>query len=294
MPLGRKFLKSHRALQRFREPEVRNFPSSPYGAWDSLWCNRGLILALTKREIVGRYQGSVLGLLWSFLNPVFLLAVYTFVFSVVFKARWGAGDGGSKAEFALVLFAGILVFNLFSECVNRAPSLILGNPTYVKKVVFPLEILSWVNLGAALFHTLISFIVWLVFSLFVFGAPPLTSLLFPLLLVPLMLMTMGLSWFLASLGVFLRDVSQVVGILTTALMFLTPIFYPITAIPESYRQILYLNPLTAIIDQARDLLIFGKGMAWGSYGLLTLFSAVMAWLGFVWFQKTRKGFADVL
>jgi lipopolysaccharide transport system permease protein len=273
---------------------MRHFPLSLFGIWDSLWLNRNLIKALTKREIIGRYQGSVLGLFWSFVNPVFLLVVYTFVFSVVFKARWGSGDSGSKAEFALVLFAGILVFNLFAECVNRAPSVILSNPTYVKKVVFPLEILPWVSFAAALFHTLISFIVWLVFSLFVFGAPPLTSLLFPLLLVPLMLITMGLSWFLASLGVFLRDVSQVVGILTTALMFLTPIFYPITAIPESYRKILYLNPLTFIIDQARDLLIFGRGMAWGSYWLLTLCSTLMAWFGFVWFQKTRKGFADVL
>jgi lipopolysaccharide transport system permease protein len=273
---------------------MRHFPLSPVEVGMNLWRNRGLIKTLTTREIVGRYRGSVLGMLWSFFNPVFMLVVYTFVFSVVFKARWGSGGSESKAEFALVLFAGILLFNLFAECINRAPSLIVTNPTYVKKVVFPLEILPWVSFGAALFHTLISLVVWLLFSLVVFGVPPLTAVLFPLVLLPLTLMTMGLSWLLASLGVFLRDVSQVIGILTTALMFLTPIFYPVSALPTSYRPLLYLNPLTFIIDQGRDLLIFGKGMMWGHWALLTLVSALLAWLGFAWFQKTRKGFADVL
>lgn len=273
---------------------MRPFPLSPVEIGMNLWRNWALIKTLTTREIVGRYQGSLLGMLWSFFNPVFMLVVYTFVFSVVFKARWGSGGSESKAEFALVLFAGILIFNLFAECINRAPSLILSNPTYVKKVVFPLEILPWVSFGAALFHTFISLAVWLFFSFAVFGVPPLTALLFPLVLLPLTLMTMGLSWLLASLGVFLRDVSQVIGILTTALMFLTPIFYPVSSLPESYRPLLYLNPLTFIIDQGRDLLIFGKGMMWGHWALLTMVSALVAWLGFAWFQKTRKGFADVL
>jgi lipopolysaccharide transport system permease protein len=250
-------------------------------------------MVLTRREITGRYQGSMLGMLWSFFNPVFMLLVYTFVFSVVFKARWGGGSE-SRAEFALVLFAGMLVFNLFAECVSRAPTLILSNPTYVKKVIFPLEILPWVNFGTALFHAAISFGVWLVFYLAIFGLPSVTILLFPLLLLPLLLMTMGLSWFLASLGVFLRDVSQVIGIFITALMFLTPIFYPISAIPASYRPLLHLNPLTFIIDQGRDLLIFNKGMDWQSFIVLTLSAGCIAWLGFAWFQKTRKGFADVL
>jgi lipopolysaccharide transport system permease protein len=251
------------------------------------------VATLVQREVLGRYRGSALGMLWSFFNPVLMLAVYTFVFSVVFQARWGTG-GGSKAEFALILFAGMLVFNLFAECITRAPSLILGNASYVKKVVFPLEILPWVNFGAASFHALISFAVWLLFSLFVFGQPKPGILLFPLLLLPLTLFTMGVSWLLASLGVYLRDVSQVVGIAITICMFLTPIFYPLTAIPEAYRGILYLNPLTLIIEQARDLLIFGKGMDWKQYGLLSLLSLLIAWLGFAWFQKTRKGFADVL
>lgn len=273
---------------------MRSFSIAPQEMAASLWRNRDLIKALTRREVLGRYQGSVLGILWSFFSPVFMLGVYTFVFSEVFKARWGAEGSGSKAEFALVLFAGLLLFNLFAECISRAPGLILGQVSYVKRVVFPLEILPVISLGAALFHMLVSFAVWIVFFWIVMGAPPATILLFPLLLSPFTLLILGLSWLLASLGVYLRDVAQVIGIFITALMFLTPIFYPLSAIPESYRFILYLNPLTYIVEQARDLLIFGKGIQWNSFGWLALISCLVAWLGFAWFQKTRKGFADVL
>ncbi|MCX5875932.1 MAG: ABC transporter permease [Deltaproteobacteria bacterium] len=272
---------------------MQNFPISPRAMAGSLWHNRSLIWLLVVREVAGRYRGSILGILWSFFNPVFMLAVYTFVFSVVFKARWGASDE-SRAEFALILFAGLLVFNLFVECINRAPMLILANINYVKKVVFPLEILPWVAFGAALFHALVSLAVWLLFSFWVFGVPQVTLLFFPLVLVPLGLLVMGLSWFLAALGVFLRDVVQLVGVMTTVLLFLTPIFYPVSAIPERYRLFLHLNPLTFIVEQSRDLLIFGSGLAWGRLGLLTAFAFLVAWLGFAWFQKTRKGFADVL
>lgn len=256
--------------------------------------HRRLIMSLARHEIIARYRGSVFGLLWSFLNPVFMLAVYTFVFSVVFQARWGTGGSGSKAEFALILFAGLLVFNLFAECISRAPALIISNATYVKKVVFPLEILPWVTLGSALFNAAIGLFVWLLFSLFVFGLPPLTLFLLPVVLLPLLFFIMGLSWFLASLGVYLRDVSQVIGIVITALMFLTPIFYPLTAIPESYHIYIYLNPLTFIVEQVRNLLVFGQGLCLFEHVLLTTCSVFVAWLGYAWFQKTRKGFADVL
>ncbi len=272
---------------------MQKFPTSPWAMAESLWRNRGLIRVLVVREVAGRYRGSVLGILWSFFNPVFMLAVYTFVFSVVFKARWGT-DGESRAEFALILFAGLLVFNLFAECITRAPSLIIANANYVKKVVFPLEILPWVAFGAALFHFLVSLSVWLLFSFWVLGVPHATLLLFPLVLAPLVLLVMGLSWFLAALGVFLRDVAQMVGVMITVLMFLTPIFYPISAIPERYRFFLYLNPLTFVVEQTRDLLIFGNEIAWGPMGLLLLIAFFVACLGFAWFQKTRKGFADVL
>lgn len=259
----------------------------------SLWRNRELIKASAKREVLGRYRGSVMGILWSFFNPLFMLAVFTFVFSVIFQARWGGGSG-SKTEFALVLFAGLIVFNLFSECINRAPGLILSNANYVKKVVYPLEILPFVSLLSALFHALISLGVWLIAYLLFFGIPHLTVFYLPLVLVPFCLFLMGLSWALASLGVFLRDVSQFIGTLITVLMFMTPIFYPITALPEEFRQWLYYNPLTPVVEQARDVLYWGKPPNFFMLGVYTLVSAVVAWLGFAWFQKTRKGFADVL
>lgn len=257
------------------------------------WRNRSLILALSRREVVGRYRGSFLGIFWSFFHPLFMLAVFTFVFSVVFQARWGGGSG-SKTEFALVLFAGLIVFNLFAECINRAPGLILSNVNYVKKVVFPLEILPWVALGSAMFHAVISLGVWLIAYAFLFGLPHVTSLLLPLIFFPLVLLVMGLSWILASLGVYLRDVSQFVGILTTVLMFLSPIFYPASALPEAYRSFLLMNPLMPAIEQTRDVLFWGRIPDMSFWGAYFLAAACIAWLGFAWFQKTRKGFADVL
>lgn len=259
----------------------------------SLWRNRELIKTLVRREVIGRYRGSALGLLWSFLHPVFMLAVYTFVFSVVFKARWNSGSD-SKAEFALVLFAGLILFNLFAECVNRAPGLILANVNYVKKVVFPLEILPWMAMGSALFHAVVSLGVWLLFYVVFFGMPHITVLLMPVMVLPVLFFTMGLSWALASLGVYLRDVSQIIGILTTILMFLSPIFYPISSLPNEYRIFMYLNPLTLAIEQARAVLFWGIVPDLGTYGLYLAMSMIFAWIGFAWFQKTRKGFADVI
>jgi lipopolysaccharide transport system permease protein len=272
---------------------MRHFPATPIEMFASLWRNRGLIHASAKREVLGRYRGSALGLLWSFFNPLLMLAVYTFVFSVVFKARWNTGSD-SKTEFALVLFAGLIVFNLFAECINRTPGLILANPNYVKKVVFPLEILPVVGLLSALYHALISLGVWLVAYVVLFGVPHATALLLPLMVVPFGLFIMGVSWALASLGVFLRDVAQIIGLITTVLMFLSPIFYPATALPEDYRHFLYLNPLTPVIEQTRDVLFWGKSPDFPMLGIYWLASGLIAWLGFAWFQRTRKGFADVL
>ena len=272
---------------------MQNFSISPKEMVASLWRNRSLAKALVQREVVGRYRGSFMGILWSFFNPVFMLIIYTFVFSVVFKARWNAGSD-SKTEFALVLFAGLIVFNLFAECFNRAPSLILSNVNYVKKVVFPLEILPWVAVGSAMFHTLISLGVWLIAYLIFFGVPHLTILLLPLVILPLLLFIMGITWGLASLGVYMRDVSQFIGLFTTVLMFLSPLFFPSTALPEEYRHLLLLNPLTPAIEQARDVLFWGKVPDLAMLSVYLLISALIAWLGFAWFQKTRKGFADVL
>lgn len=266
---------------------------SPFQIVRSIISNRSLIQNLIKRDIAGRYRGSVMGLLWSFFNPVLMLAVYTIVFSVVFKARWPGGTE-SKTEFALVLFSGLMVFNLFAECINKAPTLILDNINYVKKVIFPLEILPVVSLGSALLQFGISFIVWVTFYLVFFGAPNPTVLLLPVVMVPLMLMTVGICWLFASLGVFMRDVGQFLGVTTTLLLFLSPIFYPLAALPEAYRPLMQMNPLTNIVEQTRAVMIWGKSIYWFDWSLQTFFSALVAWLGFAWFQKTRKGFADVL
>jgi lipopolysaccharide transport system permease protein len=269
-------------------------PTSLLAMTRSLWRNRQLILQMTKREVVGRYQGSALGLIWTFLNPVFMLAVYTFVFSVVFQARWGVGGEESRTQFAVVLFVGMIVHGLFAEVLNRAPGLVLSNVNYVKKVVFPLEILPVVSIGAALFHSLISLGVLLIAFVLFNGYLQWTAVLVPLILLPLVILTLGLAWMLASLGVFLRDVGQTIGIITTVMLFLAPVFYPVTALPEEIRPWIMANPLTFIIEQAREVLIWGRMPDWIGLGCYTAVAVAITWAGYAWFQKTRKGFADVL
>ena len=270
-------------------------PASLVALTRSIWRNRQLIAQMTKREVVGRYQGSAFGLAWSFLNPIFMLAVYTFVFSEIFKSRWGGlGGDDSKTQFAVVLFVGLIVLSLFSEVLNRAPGLIVSNVNYVKKVVFPIEILPVIAMGAALFHSFISIGVLLAaFALFN-GYLHWTAIFIPLVLLPLVILTMGLAWMLASLGVFLRDVGQTVGIIISVLMFISPVFFPVTAVPESIRPVIMVNPLTFIIEQAREVLIWGHLPNWAGLGVYTLAAVTTSWAGYAWFQKTRKGFADVL
>jgi lipopolysaccharide transport system permease protein len=260
----------------------------------SFWRNRQLILQMTKREVLGRYRGSVMGLAWSFFNPIMMLTVYTFVFSVVFKARWGVGGDDGKGSFAILLFVGMIVHGLFAECANRAPALIISNVSYVKKIVFPLEVLPWVAMGSALFHAGVSLFVLLGVQFLLNQALPLTAIFFPIIVFPLILATMGVAWFLSAIGVYLRDVSQTVGILTTVLLFLSPVFYPISALPERYQIWLKLNPLTFIIEEGRKTLVFGLPPDWMSWSVTMIASSAIAWLGFWFFQKTRKGFADVL
>ncbi len=268
--------------------------TSPLEIARSFWRNRGLIWQLTRRQVVGRYRGSVMGLAWSFFNPILMLLVFTFVFSVVFKARWGIGPEESKADFAIILFVGMIIYGLFSDCVNSAPGLILSNANYVKKVVFPLEILPWIAMGSALFHAVVSLAVWAVFYLFVYAGFKWTAVFFPMVILPLVLATMGVAWMLTSLGVFVRDTAQVIGILTTVLLFLSPIFYPVSALPQQYQALLHLNPLTFVIEEARAVLILGRLPDWTGLAIYLAFSLAIAWIGFWWFQKTRKGFADVL
>ena len=269
-------------------------PTSLAALGKSLWRHRQLIVQMTKREVVSRYKGSALGLAWSFFNPVFMLIVYTFVFSVIFKMRWDIGGDESKAQFAVVLFVGLIVHGLFAEVLNRAPSLILSNVNYVKKVVFPLEILPVISMGTAVFHGLISLGVLLIAFAMFNGYLHWTAIFTPLVALPLIILTLGLAWMLASLGVFLRDVGQTIGIITLVMMFLAPVFYPVTAVPEEFRPWLMANPLTFIIEQAREVLIWGHLPDWMGLGIYTVIATVVAWAGYAWFQKTRKGFADVL
>ena len=260
----------------------------------SFWRNRQLLGQLTRREVLGRYRGSLMGLAWSFFNPLLMLAVYTFVFSVVFNARWGTGEPTSRVQFALVLFVGVIVHGVISEGINKAPGLILGNASYVKRVIFPLEILPWVVVGSAVFHAAISLAILLLAQLLFDGGIPATALWLPLVLLPIVPMTMGLTWLLAATGVFIRDIAQLTGIITTVLMFMAPVFYPISALPEQYRKWLYLNPVTYIIEQARAVLFSGLPPDWTGLGLYSAIALLVAGGGFWWFQMTRKGFADVV
>nr|WP_038364554.1 ABC transporter permease [Bosea sp. UNC402CLCol] len=258
------------------------------------WSHRQLVRRFVGREVVGRYRGSIGGLSWSLVQPMAMLLVYTFVFSVVFKARWTAQNEIAGVSFAVVLFVGLIVQGIFAECIGRAPGLIVSHATFVKKVIFPIEILPVVAMGSALFHSLVSFVV-LFFAMLIAGnAFHWTIILIPLVLAPFLLMTLGLSWFLAALGVFLRDIGQMIGLLVTALLFLSPVFYPLSAIPESYRIFLMLNPITFPVEQARDVLIWGKMPSWSGLALYSVVSWAVAVLGFAWFQRIRKGFADVL
>ena len=256
--------------------------------------HRELISQFVVRDVTGRYRGSFFGIGWSFLNPILLLVVYTFLFGVVFRATWLGAAEGSTLQFAIILFAGMLTYNFFSECVNRAPSMVVSNPNYVKKVVFPLEILPGVALGSALFHYLIGVFVLLIVQLLVTGSLPWTIVLLPCILVPLVFLTAGAAWLLAALGVYVRDVGQATATATIMLGFLSPVFYPLEAVPEAYRELMRLNPLTSIVEGARDVLVFGALPNWGGLLYATILGVGLFLVALAFFQRARVGFADVL
>lgn len=252
----------------------------------------GLIRQMITREIATRYQGTFLGLAWALITPLLLLGIYTFVFSGVFKARWLGGT--NHLDFALALFVGIILHAFFAECLNRAPSLILNNTNYVKKVVFPLDALPWISLGSALAQLFISYLVLLAAVLITQGQLPLTCLFFPLIVLPLALVALGVSWLLAATSVFLRDLGQITGFLSTALLFLSPIFYPLSALPENLQPLVLANPLTFIIEQSRAVILHGQMPDFQGWAIYLALSLLVAWLGYAWFQRLRNGFADVI
>lgn len=259
-----------------------------------LWRYRLLIGRLTRREVLARYKGSIIGLGWSFIHPLLMLCIYTFVFSVIFQARWGVSLEESRAEFALALFMGIITFNIWSESANAAPNLVLGNSNYVKKVVFPLEILPLVNLLTVLVNALFSLTILTAGLLVIRHFIHLTTLLLPVVWIPIILFTLGFAYFVASLGVFIRDIGATITVLTSMMFFMTPIFFPIRAVPEDFRFIFHVNPLAIFVEDARRVVLWGMMPDWNAYGIGLGFSAVFCILGFVWFMKSKGAFADVI
>lgn len=270
------------------------YPTNPLSILQSIRRNRVLILDMTRREIKKKYQGTFLGLAWSFISPLLMLAVYTFVFAVVFKARWGSSGEESRTDFAITVFAGLIVFGIFSELLNQSTTLIIGNANYVKRVIFPLEIISIVSTGSILFNAATSTLILLLMQLLFRGFLPLTAVFFPLVALPAILLGLGASWFFSALGVYIRDIGQLLGFLTSILFFTSAIFFPVSALPETYQRLIRFNPLVIIIEQSRNVLVYGNPPDWGSLFILLIVSSLTAWIGYWWFQKARKGFADVL
>lgn len=266
---------------------------NPAGPFIGLVRHARLILDLIRRDVHGRYKGAIGGRLWAFMTPLLMLAIYSFVFGYIFKSRWTAAETGN-VNFSIVLFVGLIFSNFLSDCLNRAPGLVVSNPNYVKKVVFPLEVLPWVAIGSSLFHAAISVLVLILAMATVGVSVPLTILLLPLVFLLFAPMVAGITWFFAAIGVFLRDLQQFVVVFSTALVFLAPIFYPRTMLPEHYRWVMSLNPLTFVVEAARDLVLWGRLPDLTATGVYAVMSLMVGWLGWAVFQTTKKGFADVL
>ncbi len=262
------------------------------GAIAEVIAQRQLLRELVIRDVQSRYRGTFFGLGWLVAYPVLMMTVYTFVFGGVFKSRWM--NQGGLGEFVVMLFCGLIVFTLFSEAANRASGMITGNPNFVKKVVFPLELLPLVSLGAALFNASISFVILCLLIPVASSGFPATAVLAPLVLLPLLLLTAGISWGLAALGVFFRDLGQLVGIATSAMLFLSPVFFPVASAPEAVRWILNLNPLTYPIEELRHVLVMGQAPDWVHLGMFLAIASAVAWAGLWLFQRSRPAFADVL
>lgn len=267
--------------------------TSPVEMFRGAWKARQLIGALIRRDIEQRYRGSLIGVLWSLVNPLLMLVIYTFVFSSIFKMKWAALSD-DPLYFALMLFSGLLMFNFFSESINRAAPLVVSNPNLVKKIVFPLHIQAWVVVGTGIYQMGVSLCVLLGASLLIKGSIPWTLILLPALVVPLCLLSLGCVWIISAMAVFIRDTAQIVGHVVTMLMFLSPLFYPIEAIPQHFRTLFYANPLTFMIDEARKLLVLGVAPDWQGLLVYGVFSLTIAWIGFWFFQRARPGFSDVL
>jgi len=259
-----------------------------------MWRNRHLAAQLAKRDVIGRYRGSFLGLIWSFLQPLFMLLVYMFVFGIVFELKWGVDPQYGEKEFGVILFSGLILHRLLSECLVRSPAIIVTNSQFVKKVVFPLEVFPVMIVSTAVFHFLIGFLLLMIFNVLAHWAFPLTFFLVPVVLAPIIVLTLGVSLFLAATGVFVRDIGQITGVLATVLLFMCPIFYPLDKVPEELRWLLFFNPLTLIVESFRDVVIFGRQPPWIGLGVYYVIAAAVFVGGYRWFFRTRPAFADVV
>ncbi|KTD12107.1 ABC transporter of LPS O-antigen, Wzm [Legionella gratiana] len=257
-----------------------------------LWRHYDLILQLVKRDILMRYRGSFAGVLWLILAPLLMLGLYTLVFSVFMRIQWPGVT--NNLMYSLLIYVGLIILNFFGECMNRSPTMIVSNANFVKKVVFPVEIYPWIIIGSALFHAIVNTFILALFCFFILGKVNGTILLLPILFIPLILFSLGMSWFLCSAGVYVRDITHMMVFILQVIMYLSPVFYSISMLPELFQKILFLNPLTCIIEQARSLVIFGKLPQWESLGIFFIVSVCIAYIGFLGFQKTKDGFADVL
>jgi lipopolysaccharide transport system permease protein len=267
---------------------------NPARPFRDFYAHRELLRQFAWREVEARYRGSYLGLVWALITPLLMLAVYTLVFSTIFQARWHADVVPQRGEFALTLFAGLIAFNVFAECVARAPTLVVAQPNYVKNVVFPVQILPVSACGAALFHGAVNVAILLVASVLVLGSISHTLWLLPVAALPLVALCLGLGWFLASLGAYVRDTTYAASMATQVLFFLTPVFYRRDAVPEPLQTILGANPLSHIVEDFRRTLIWGQPPDWTAWGVAMAICGLLFVLGYAWFMITRTGFADVV
>lgn len=257
--------------------------------------HRTLVKQLLVREINSRYRGSILGVIWSLITPILMLCIYTFVFKYIFNARWSVtSDDGSVLNFAMVLFLGLLIHGMIADILSRSPGMILENVNFVKKVIFPLETLAWVVLLSTLFNFVIGFCLLLGFVYIELHYIPLTTLLVPVILIPYMFMLLGISWLLAAFGVYVRDIQQLSGTLATLLLFLSPVFYSITILPETMQRLILFNPIAVIVEAFRSVVIYGQPPDYTMLSIYTIISFVVAFLGFSLFKRMSRGFADVV
>lgn len=277
-------------MSRSRGGRLRQFLAGPFRVFGP---DRSLTAQLAWRDILGRYRGANFGLFWSLIGPLMMLAIYALAFGHILGSRWVRPEG-EGANFAIVLFLGIIVHGFFAECVSRAPGLMQANANYVKKVIFPLPVLPWAVVWSALFHMAMNMLVFVVLAGLVYGEFSWYIVLFPVVIAPLVMLTIAVSWVTASLGVYLRDISQAVPVVVTGMFFLSSAIIPVDSVPEKYRLVFHLNPLTFFIDQARNVALWQVLPDWQGLAAYAVGGLVAMYLAYAWFRLTSRGFADVL